>query len=95
VLVLAAPSRYAVRLELTAGPADVSVDVDVNGRRERVALSAERTSGIEIGQVGPLEPLALTLTVAGGFPARVLREGDSRTLGVWAAFVTTPLGSPD
>ena len=41
------------------------------------------------------QPLALTLTIAGGFPARLLREGDSRTLGVWAAFVTTPPGSPD
>jgi hypothetical protein len=94
-LLLAATAGYAVRLDLTAGPADVSVDVAAGTRRERVSLQAGGTSGIEIGRVDPLAPLAVTITTEGGFPARMLRAGDSRTLGVWVTFATTPLGGAD
>jgi hypothetical protein len=94
-LLLAAAARYGVRLGLTAGPADVSVDIDAGARRERVSLPARTSTGIAVGTIGPLEPLAITVTTDGGFPARMLRDGDSRTLGVWVTFATTPIAGSD
>lgn len=89
-LVLSASGPRMLMATLTAGPAPVAVDVTRGDERHTVDLAAGVTQVVPLGPVGPDAPMLLGLTTRGGFPARLLREGDGRTLGAWLAVSAAP-----
>jgi hypothetical protein len=87
-MLLAGPDATHVVAEFKAGPADVTLELNVRERATTIAVPAGRSASHPLGLVGVDEPLLLRIVTRGGFPGRDLHAGDSRSLGVLVTFTT-------
>lgn len=90
VIVVAARAPLLLTTALAAGPARVSVDVVRDGHRTTIDLVEQETKTLALGHVAPDAPLRVQMTTRGGFPARLLQAGDSRTLGAFVTITSAP-----
>lgn len=89
---IASKTPARVRLHLAAGPSPVVVGIrHASAAGTTVDLAADARSSIDLGDVSADSAIPLRVDVKGGFPGRLLRHGDSRSLGVRLTFEATPL----
>lgn len=75
---------------VSAGPAAVTLDIDAAGRSTRLTLAPNARGDVALGSVGPGTPLLVRIVTSGGFPAQLLRDGDSRRLSAWMTVRAQP-----
>lgn len=88
---IAASAPVGVHVHVEAGPSRIALDArhgHLSG--STFDLAPHATTTLDLGTVGADEAIPLRMAVTGGFPGRLLREGDSRSLGVRLTFETLP-----